>query len=66
MRKYLEALLAEKKAIQVNFAASAGAKLVSISGTIAEVGDDYMILHDIYHNIMFVPFQGIAFIEIKK
>ncbi len=66
MRKYLEELAAQKKAIQVNFAASTGNKLVSISGTIREVGDDYMILHDIYGNVMFIPFSGITYIEIKK
>lgn len=66
MRERLLELANAKKQVAVNFAAAAGGKLVSISGTVAQVGDDHMIMQDIYGNLMLVPFVSIAYIEIKK
>ncbi len=66
MRSRLEEWCKAKRTIAVNFSAAAGTKLVSTNGTIAEVGDDYMIMTDIYNNTMLVPFAGIAYIELKK
>ncbi len=66
MREHLLRIAAEKKVVGVNFQAASGAKLISASGTILEVGDDFMIMQDIYGNTMIVPFMGIAYIEIKR
>ena len=66
MRQRLEMFAANKQMLAFNFNASAGDKLVSINGTITEVGDDFIMIRDIYSNSMFVPFASIAYIEIKK
>lgn len=66
MKQRLEELARDKKNISVSFAAAAGGKLVSINGSIASVGDDFMTMTDIYGNTMIVPFASIVFIEIKK
>ena len=66
MREKLMQYAAEKKVIGVNFNASSGGKLVSTSGTIAEVGDDFMMMQDIYGNAMVIPFSAIAYIEVKR
>lgn len=66
MRQRIEVLITEKKQVGVNFAAGAGTKLISISGTIVAVGNDHFLINDIYGNSMMVPFSGIAYIEIKK
>lgn len=66
MRDRLNELIVSKKVVAVNFAASAGDKLVSASGTFREVGDDYTIMADIYNNTMMIPLTSIAYIEIKK
>ena len=66
MREKLMQYAAEKKVIGVNFNAAAGGKLVSTSGTIAEVGDDFMMMQDIYGNAMVIPFAAIAYIEVKR
>ena len=66
MRERLEEFARNKNQIAVNFAAAFGAKLVSVAGTVAEVGDDYMIMNDIYANVMLIPFGNIACIEIRK
>ena len=66
MRQKLEEFAASKAMLAFNFAASAGDKLVSINGYITEVGDNFIIIKDIYHNTMFVPVTSLAYIEIKK
>ncbi len=66
MREKLLQFAAEKKVIGVNFNAAAGGKLVSTSGTITEVGADFMMMQDIYGNAMIIPFQAIAFLEVKR
>lgn len=66
LRQRLEAFAQAKQSIGVNFAASAGTKLVSATGTVIEVGDDYFAMNDIYGNSMVVPTAGVAYIEIKK
>lgn len=66
MREKLMQFAAEKKVIGVNFNAAAGGKLVSTSGTIVEVGADFMVMQDIYGNVMIVPFHSIAFLEVKR
>ncbi|MDR1535334.1 MAG: hypothetical protein LBU64_09595 [Planctomycetota bacterium] len=66
MLKYLEELARDKTKIAVFFSASAGNKLISANGVITEVGADFMVMTDIYGNIMLIPLAGIAYIEIKK
>ena len=66
MRQRIEQLIAQKKNVNINFAAPSGTRLVSIAGTISEVGDDYLILNDIYGNWNIVPFSNIAFIDVRK
>ncbi len=66
MREKLLQFAAEKKVIAVNFNAASSAKLISASGTVIEVGDDFMTMQDIYGNVMIVPFQSIAYIEVKR
>ncbi len=66
MRTRLEEWRQAKRSIAVNFSASAGTKLISTNGIIAEVGDDFMMLTDIYGNTMLIPFASIAYIELKK
>ncbi|MCC8189803.1 MAG: hypothetical protein LIP77_04075 [Planctomycetes bacterium] len=65
-RQCLETLIASKQQVGINFCAATGTKLVSISGIVAEVGDDFFLIHDIYGNSMAIPFTAVAFIEIKK
>lgn len=62
----LQSLIPTKQQVAVNFSAAAGGKLVSASGTVASVGQDYFILLDIYGNSMVVPVHSMAYIEIKK
>jgi hypothetical protein len=66
MREKLLQFAAEKKVIGVNFNAAAGGKLISASGTITEVGADFMVMMDIYNNAMIIPFQSIAYLEVKR
>lgn len=66
MREYLEQLSRDKRNIQVYFPAAAANKLVALAGTINQVGDDYIILHDIYANAMFIPIASITYIEVRK
>lgn len=66
MRTLLETLKAEKRQLTVNFPAAHGGKLVTASGIIVEVGDDYFLMADIYGNHMLVPTASVAYIEIKK
>lgn len=66
MREKLQEYAAAKSMLAFNFAASAGDKLVSINGYITEVGDNFIIIKDIYGNAMFVPITSLAYIEIKK
>ncbi len=66
MREKLLQFAAEKKVIAVNFNAASGAKLISASGTIIEVSNDFMVMQDIYGNAIIVPFTGIAYIEVKR
>lgn len=66
MREYLEQLSREEKKIQVYFPAASANKLVSLAGTIYQVGDDYIILQDIYANHMFIPIASITYIEVRK
>ncbi len=66
MREKLLQFAAEKKVIAVNFSAAAGGKLVSTSGTVVEVGADFITMQDIYGNMMIIPFQAIAYLEVKR
>ena len=66
MQERLKQLMESKAIVAINFMASAGAKLVNITGTIAEVNDGSLTLNDIYGNVMLVPFNSIAYLEIKK
>lgn len=66
LREYLESLVKTKQQVGINFPAGAGTKLVSASGTIVSVGEDFLLLNDIYGNSMAVPFAGMSYIEIKK
>ena len=66
MRERFIKLAQEKRQVQVNFAAAAGGKLVSASGIIMEVGEDFVVMNDIYSNSMIIPFSSMAYIEIKK
>ena len=66
MRRRLIEFMQGKRQIGVNFPAAAGGKLFSASGTIVEVGDDFIMMQDIYGNAMLVPIASIAFIEVKK
>lgn len=62
----LQELLQNKNQVNINFTAATGTKLVSISGTVREVGEDYFTLFDIYGNAMIVPTTSVAYIEVKK
>ena len=66
MRQILEGLIQSRQQVGVNFSAGAGTKLISTSGIVVEVGEDYFMLHDIYGNSMLVPTASVAYIEIKK
>lgn len=66
LRERLETLIQGKQQVSVNFPAGAGTKLISASGTITSVGQDYFMLLDIYGNSMVVPFASVAYVEIKK
>lgn len=66
MRERLLQLAQSKQVIAINFPAAAGGKLLSANGTIKEVGEDHMVMQDIYGNVMIVPFTSIAYIEVKK
>ncbi len=66
MRQKLEHFMQAKQMLAFNFAAAAGGKLVSVSGMVSEVGDDFVAVADIYGNTMIIPFGSIAFVEIKK
>lgn len=66
MRKYLQELAERKVQVQVNFGAANAGKLISISGFVSEVGDDFALLKDIYQNTLLVPLASIAYVEIKK
>ncbi len=66
MREKLRHLASEKRVVGVNFNAASEAKLVSVSGTIVEVGGDFMTLQDIYGNTMLIPFMSVAYIEIRR
>lgn len=66
LRERLESLVQSKQQVSVNFAASAGDKLVSASGTVHMVGEDYFLLYDIYANTMVIPLFSMAYLEVKK
>ncbi len=66
MRQKLEQFQSDRRMLAINFAAAAGGKLVSVSGLVSEVGDDFVAVADIYGNTLLIPFGSIAFIEIKK
>ena len=66
MRKYLDELVRNKSKVSIYFPASSGSKLVSASGIIVEVGDDFIAMSDIYGNNMLIPLSGISYIEVKK
>ena len=66
MREQLLKLVAENKTVAVYFPAAAGNKLQSATGNIREVGDDYLMMTDIYGNAMLVPLTRISYIEVKK
>lgn len=66
MRERLLQFAESKQVIAINFPAAAGGKLLSATGTVKEVGDDHMVMQDIYANVMIIPFSSIAYIEVKR